>query len=76
MKSLFVLFFALMLILYISVEFSSITDVNTQSRSDLEIIWYSDFSFCYSVLKNDEVDLTAYSLGYEQFEDAQTNPDI
>lgn len=65
-----------MLILYIPAEFSNVIDVNAQPRSNLEIIWYSDFSLCYSALENDEVDLVAYPLSYEQFEDAQTNPDI
>jgi len=73
MKSLFVLIFALTLILYIPAEFSNITDVNAQPRSDLEIAWYSDISTCYSALKNHDIDIMGYELTYGQFEDAQTD---
>ena len=76
MKSLFVLICVLALTFSILVETSNFPSVNAQARSDLEITWYSDISLCYSALKNHTVDITGYPLIYEQFEDAQTDPDI
>ena len=76
MKSLFVLICVLALTFSILVETSNFPSVNAQARSDLEITWYSDISLCYSALKNHTVDITGYPLTYEQFEDAQADPDV
>ena len=50
--------------------------VSAQPRRDLEIAWYPDFSTCYSGLKTDEVDIACDFLSYEQFKDAQADPNI
>jgi len=68
--------FILILMFSMLVNIFSFTNVNAQPRSDLEIIWYSDFSICYSALKNHDVDIMGYELTYDLFEDAQTDPNI
>lgn len=51
-------------------------EVNAQTRSNLEITWYSTPDAAYSGLKNDQVDFVQWTLTLSQFVDAQTDPNV
>ena len=76
MKKLVVFILAFLLAFSMFVTISNFVDVKGQPRSDLEIKWFSDVNICYSALKNHDVDIIGYELSYQQFEDAQTDPDV
>lgn len=53
-----------------------VSSVKSTARSDVCFKGYSSTEDAFTALLNDEVDIMCYSLSYEQFENAQTNPNI
>ncbi|MBE0520466.1 hypothetical protein IBX35_05445, partial [Candidatus Bathyarchaeota archaeon] len=81
MKRIVLSIFAFALVFSTLVNTLNVTQVNAEPGGNMELKWYLSSSACYSALKNGEVDIATTCIGsgglsYEQFEDAQADPDV